>query len=120
MMHSADGMTPSSSRPPMSFQTLKPSSAAPYSTCRTSPPCQPQQPTTGCPQPLPGSQSRSPTRDRVRPAMWPAFAEPADQLWLRLEFVQPAESRVGDLFPAVLVADEVRSAREGLDLDHAS
>jgi hypothetical protein len=48
-----------------SCRSLNGSSGAPCSTCPTSPPCQPRRPTTGCPQPIPGSWSRFPTCDRV-------------------------------------------------------
>jgi 2-polyprenyl-6-methoxyphenol hydroxylase-like FAD-dependent oxidoreductase len=64
MMVCADGVRLRSRPLLRSCRSRNGSSGAPCSTCLTSPPCQPQRPTTGCPQPIPGSWSRFPACDR--------------------------------------------------------
>src|ERR1700733_2775742 len=63
MRLSVNGVRPSSRPLPRSFRTLKPSSGATCSACQTLPPCQLRRPTSGCPQPIPGSCSLSPACD---------------------------------------------------------
>ena len=64
MMLCVDGVRLSSRSLLGSCRSLNASSGARCSRCQTLPPCRPQRPTTGCPQPGPGTWSRSPTCDR--------------------------------------------------------
>ena len=63
MMLCIGGVRPSSRSRLSSFRSLNASSGATYSICRTSLPCQPRRPTTGCRPPFPGSRSPSPAYD---------------------------------------------------------
>jgi len=64
MMLCAGGVRPSSRSLLRSCRSLNAPSGAMCSTCQTLPPCHPQRPTTGCPQPIPDTWSRFPTCDR--------------------------------------------------------
>jgi hypothetical protein len=59
MMLCVGGVRPSSRSLPRSGRSLNTPSGARCSRCQTTPRCQPQRPTTGCPPPVPGLSSRS-------------------------------------------------------------